>query len=201
MKQQYSQTVQSIATNNQREATPHSHACCRIYELGDNPITLKIKKTPISPSPISHIQLIFSNTTTKNQHQSGKRKGRESCDLGGGLGSVGVGLDGLLEGLDVLLDVLALVLVLQPERLVLHDLLLLRQIGLRLLLRRHPLSPLSTTTPQNPHLKGNYRAYPLRFRSVATSDRGVPIRFGRRIRVTAIDQFGTWNEAVACAMI
>ena len=41
--------------------------------------------------------------------------------------------------LDVLLHGLALVLVLEPERLVLHDLLLLRQVRLRRsLLRRHP---------------------------------------------------------------
>jgi hypothetical protein len=60
--------------------------------------------------------------------------------LGGGLGRVGLGLDRLVQGLDVLLHVLALVLVLEPERLVLHDLLLLGQVGLRRLplLRRHP---------------------------------------------------------------
>jgi hypothetical protein len=45
-----------------------------------------------------------------------------------------------VQGLDVLLHVLALVLVLEPERLVLHDLLLLGQVGLRRLplLRWHP---------------------------------------------------------------
>lgn len=45
-----------------------------------------------------------------------------------------------MQGLHVLLDVLTLVLVLEPERLVLHDLLLLGQLRLRRggLLRRHP---------------------------------------------------------------
>lgn len=45
-----------------------------------------------------------------------------------------------MQGLDVLLDVLALVLVLKPEGLVLHDLLLLGQLRLRRrrFLRRHP---------------------------------------------------------------
>jgi hypothetical protein len=61
--------------------------------------------------------------------------------LGGGLGCVGLDLAGLADLLDVLLDGLALVLVLEPERLVLHDLLLLGQVRLRRrLLRRHPSS-------------------------------------------------------------
>lgn len=65
-------------------------------------------------------------------------RNRERTDLGGDLGGIRFGLDGLLQALDVLLNILALVLVLEPERLVLHDLLLLGELRLgRLALRRH----------------------------------------------------------------
>lgn len=72
----------------------------------------------------------------------------ETWNLSSGLRRIGLGLDGLLEGLNVLLDILALVLVLEPEGLVLYDLLLLRQIGLRLLLRRHLSSASNISLPK-----------------------------------------------------
>lgn len=61
-----------------------------------------------------------------------------TTNLAGAFGGIGFGLYGLLQVLDILLHIFALVLVLEPEGLVLDDLLLLCQIGfLRGLLRRH----------------------------------------------------------------
>lgn len=65
------------------------------------------------------------------------RNSEKEKNLGVDFGGVGLGLNRLLEVLNIFLNIFTLVLVLKTEGLVFHDLLLLRQVGLQLLLRRH----------------------------------------------------------------
>ena len=85
-------------------------------------------------------------------------KKQQEADLGGDFSRFCFWLDRLLEVLNILLHTFALVLVLQPEGLILHDLLLLRQVGLWLLLRRHSFFAFNLTfkSPNKKNLKEEF---------------------------------------------